>query len=80
MRPLEFEVVHGWPASGKILGVISIMWDTRVLKIGGGGDSTEWLRGMEGLEGGGDLLGDVEDGFYAALNETFPVAGMVLRA
>lgn len=80
MRPLEFEVVHGWPASGKILGMISIVWDAGVLEIGGGGDSTEWLGGMEGFEGGGDLLGDVEDGFYAALDETFPVAGMVFGA
>jgi len=80
MGPLEFEVVHGWPASGKILGVVSMVWDAGVLEIGGGGDGAEWLGGMEGFEGGGDLLGDVKDGFYAALDETFPVAGMVLRA
>ena len=80
VRPLELEVVYDWPANGKILGVISIVWDAGVLEIRGGGDSTEWLGGMEGFKGRGDLLGNVEDGFYAAFDETFPVAGMVLGA
>ena len=68
--PAELEIVHGGPAGGGVRGV-----------VGGGGGPGErgGGKGTEGLvEGGGDLLGDVEDGGDAAVAEGVPVAGVVL--
>jgi hypothetical protein len=44
-------------------------------EIRGGGKRTE---GLDGVEGHDDLLGYVEDGPDATLDETLPVAGVVL--
>jgi hypothetical protein len=45
-------------------------------EIGDGGGGAEGLGG-EGIEGGRDLLGDVEDGPDSAVDEALPVAGVV---
>lgn len=76
--PAELEVVHGGTAGGGVRGVVGGgggpgMGDGEW----GGGKGTEGL-GVCGVEGGGDLLGDVEDGGYATVAEGVPVAGVVL--
>jgi len=73
MGPLKLEIMHRGPSCWKmgwIVGGLGVVdgW-IRILQGDGGG---------QGVKGGGHLLGNVENGAYAAGEEGIPVAGVVL--
>lgn len=70
--------MHRRPAARYMCGVVSGIRMATMPKIGGRDGRAEGMRGLEGVEGGGDFLCDVEDGADASFDETFPVAGVVL--
>lgn len=76
--PLEFEIMHCWPAARDMCGVVSGIRMGTMPKIGGRHGGAEGMRRLEGVEGGSDFLCNVEDGADASFDETFPVAGVVL--